>query len=78
MPTLEPIIKKVVDLQPDVSSMIIGLAGAVEDAIRHCFQKVFKNGNATIAAITLSKFKFKWVEPQSKKDLYKQMLIQDM
>ena len=58
--------------------MTIGLAGAVEDDIRDRFQKVFQNDNAIIAAITLPTFKFKWVELQSKKDLYKQMLIQEM
>ena len=58
--------------------MTTGLAGAVEDAIRDRFQKVFQNDNAIIAAITLSKFQLKWVESQSKKDLYKQMLIQEM
>ena len=78
LPTLEAIIKKVVALRPDLSSMTIGLAGAVEDAIRDRFQKVFQNDNAIIAAITLPKFKLKWVESQSKKDLYKQMLIQEM
>ena len=77
LPTLEAIIKKVV-LKPDLSSMTVGLAGCVEDAIRTRFQKVFNDDNAIIAAITVPKFKLKWVETQSKKDLYKQMLIQEM
>ena len=34
LPTLETIIKKVVALQPDLSSMTIGLTGAVEDATK--------------------------------------------
>jgi len=67
-----------VALKPDLSSMTIGLAGAIENAIRHHFHKVFQNDSAIIAAITLPKFKLKWVECQSKKDLYKQMLIQEM
>ena len=78
MPTLETIIKKVVALRPDLSSMTIGLVGAVEDAIRHRFQRVFQNNNAIIAAVSVPKFKLKWVESSSKKDLYKQMLIQEM
>ena len=76
LPTLETIIKKVVALQPDLSSMTIGLTGAVEDAIRDRFWKVFHDDKAIIAAITVPKFKLKWVEPQSKKYLYKQMFIQ--
>ena len=78
LPTLEAIIKKVVALKPDLSSMTVGLAGCVEDAIRIRFQKVFNDDNAIIAAITVPKFKLKWVETQSKKDLYKQILIQEM
>ena len=78
MPTLETIIKKVVALQADLSSMTIGLAGAVEDAIRHRFEKVLQNDDAILAAVTLPKFKLKWVKSQNKKSLYKQMLIQEM
>ena len=67
LPTLEAIIKKVVALKVDLSAMTVGLAGAVEDAIRARFQKVFNDNNAIIAAITVPKFKLKWVETQSKK-----------
>ena len=58
--------------------MTIRLTGAVEDAIRDRFQKVFHDDKAIIAAISVPKFKLKWVEPQSKKDLYKRMFIQQM
>jgi len=68
LPTLDTVIKKLVALKPDFSSMTIGLAGAIENAIRHHFQKVFQNDNDIIAAITFPKFKLKWVESQSKKD----------
>ena len=67
LPTLETIIKKVVALQPNLSSMTIGLTGAIEDAIRDHFHKVFHDDKAIIAAITMPKFKLKWIEPQSKK-----------
>ena len=62
LPTLEAIIKKVVALKVNLSAMTIGLAGAVEDAIRARFQKVFNDNNAIIAAITVPKFKLKWVK----------------
>jgi len=47
--------------------MTIGLAGAIENVIRHHFQKVFQNDSAIITTITLPKFKLKWVEYQSKR-----------
>ena len=58
--------------------MTIRLAGAIENAIRDRFQNIFNDDKATIAAITVLKFKLKWAELQSKKDLYKQMFIQQM
>lgn len=62
--TLETVIRKLVALQSHLSSMAIGLADAIEDATRHCFQKVIQNDSAIIAAVTLPKFKLKWVESQ--------------
>ena len=56
--------------------MTTGLAGAIKDTIRNRFEKVFQSDNAILAAVTLPKFKLKWMESQIKKDLYKQMLIQ--
>ena len=61
---LETVTKNVVTLHgADLSSMTIGLAGAIEDAIRHHFEKVFQNSNAILAAVTSPKLiKLKWVE----------------
>ena len=42
--------------------MTCGLAGAIEDAIRYRFENVFQNDSAVLAAVTLPKFKHKWVE----------------
>ena len=67
---METIIKKVVALQVDLSSMTIGLVGAIKDAIRCHFVKVFQNDKAILAAVTSPKFKLKWVESQTPKDLY--------
>ena len=58
--------------------MTIGLPGAIEEAIKHRFEIVFQNDGAIIAAITMPKFRLKWVDSQISKDLYKQMLIQEM
>ena len=61
---LETVTKNVVTLHgADLSSMTIGLVGAIEDAIRHHFEKVFQNINAILVAVTSPKFiKLKWVE----------------
>jgi len=57
--------------------MTCGLAVAIEGAIRCCFEQVFQNDSAILAAI-MSPFKLKWVESQSTKNLHKQMLLQEM
>ena len=61
---LETVTKNVVTIHgADLSSMTIGLAGAIEDAIRHHFEKDFQNSNAILAAVTSPKLiKLKWVE----------------
>ena len=78
LPTLETIIKKVIALQPDLSYMTCGLAGAIKDSIRRRFEQVLQSNSAILAAVTSPKFKLKWVESQDTKDLYKQMLLQEM
>lgn len=78
LPTLETVIKKLVAVKPNLSSMTIGLPGVIEEAIRHRFRIVFHNDSAIMAAITLPMFRLKWVDSQSSKDLYKQMLIKEM
>ena len=58
--------------------MTTGLALTLEDAINRRFEKVFDSRAAIISAITLPKFKLKWVESQTNKDHYTQMLIDEM
>lgn len=58
--------------------MTTGLAFSLEDAINRRFEKVLDSKDAIISAITLPKFKLKWVELQTKKDRYTQMLIDEM
>ena len=68
LPTLVTIIKKTKATTSGLSTMITGLAYAAEDSIIRHFSAVFDSKNAIISAMTLPKFKLKWVEEQVKKD----------
>ena len=65
-------------MKPDLSTMTTGLADTVESAIKKRFRQVFDSKDAIIAAVTLPKFKLRWVESQETKDRYKQMLFDEM
>ena len=55
--------------------MTTGLAYAIECSIKRRFSHIFDVKDAIIAALTLPKFKVKWVNSQ---DSYKQMLIEEL
>ena len=78
LPTLEAVLKKIRDIKTNLSSMTTGLAFSLEDSIKNRFENIFDSKAAILAAITLPKFKLRWVDTQSKKDSYKQMLIDEM
>jgi len=75
LPTSQTVIKMTRYMKPNLSITTTGLAYSIEDAITHHFESIFDFKEAILAAITLSKFKLRWVETQTKKDQYKQMLI---
>ena len=75
LPTLETVLKKIRGIKVDLSVMTTGLASSIEDAIKHRFRSIFDSKEAVLSAITLPKFKLRWVETQNQKDRYKQMLI---
>ena len=58
--------------------MTTGLAETVKSAIKKQFSHIFDSKEAIIAAVTLPKFKLKWVKSQEKKDTYKQMIIDEL
>jgi len=78
LPTLETVLKKTRDMKADLSTMTTGLAYSIEESIKNRFRDIFDSKDAILAAVTLPKFKLRWVDTQSKKDRYKQMLIDEM
>ena len=76
LPTLETIIKKTKALIPQLSSTTVGLVYIIESSIKQHFTRAFESESAIVAAITLPKFKLKWVDDQRKKDQFKQVLIE--
>jgi len=52
---LQTIIKKVVALQPDLSSMTYGLARTIEDANRYHFENVFQNDGCHFSSNNIAK-----------------------
>ena len=78
LPTLETIIKKITAMRPKLSSMTIGLVGLIESSLKRRFGCIFGSKDATIAAISLPKFKLRWIDDQTKKDQLKQMFIQEI
>lgn len=78
LPTLVTIIKKTKATTSGLSTMTTGLVYAIEESIKQRFGAVFDSKNAIISAMTLPKFKLKWVEQQIKKDQYTQMLLDEM
>ena len=74
--TLETVIKKITAIRPKLSSMTIGLVVLIESSIKHRFECIFGSKDAIIVAISLPKFKLRWINDQTKKDQLKQMFIQ--
>ena len=64
LPTLETIIKKVIALQPDLSYMTCGLAGAIKDSIRRRFEQVLQSNSAILAAVTSPKLNLSGSNPR--------------
>ena len=75
---LKRLLKKTKAKIPNLSIMTTGLAYAVESSIKKRFSHVFDSKDAIIAALTLPKFKLKWMDSQEQKDVYKQMMVDEL
>jgi len=62
LPTLETIIKKSNAKKSELSAAIVGLVDHINSAIRRRFGVLFDNHDAIVAAVSLPKFKLRWVE----------------
>jgi len=51
-------------LIPHLSFAIVGKVNILENSIMQRFAKVFQSNDAIVAAITLPKFKLRWVDDQ--------------
>ena len=64
LPTIQTILKKTKALIPHLSFAIVGMVNTIENSIMQRFAKVFQSNDAIVAAITLPKFKLRWVDDQ--------------
>ena len=62
----------------NLSIMTTGLAYALESSIKKRFSHVFDSKDAIIAALTLPKFRLKWMDSQEQRDVYKQMMVDEL
>ncbi|XP_051800722.1 uncharacterized protein LOC127532731 [Acanthochromis polyacanthus] len=75
LPTLEVLMSKVLALQPSLSRMTAGLPDVIVQSIKTRFASVLENKDAQLAAVTLPKFKLRWLKEEHKKDSLKTLLI---
>ena len=78
LPTLTTILKKTKAEVPNLFSATSGIAYGIECFIKRRFSYIFGAKDAIIAALTLLKFKVKWVDSQEKKDSYEQTLMEEL
>ncbi|KAK7913602.1 hypothetical protein WMY93_013813 [Mugilogobius chulae] len=75
LPTLEVLMSKISALKPGLSKMTAGLPDVLVKAIKTRFGPVLDSKEAKLAAVTLPKFKLRWLKEEQRKDAVKTMLI---
>ncbi|KAI4832197.1 hypothetical protein KUCAC02_015172 [Chaenocephalus aceratus] len=73
LPTLETLMSKTLDMK-DSLTVETGLPEAIAQAIKKRFASVLESNDAMLAAVTLPKFKLRWVRDQRKKEMVKGIL----
>ncbi|KAI4819688.1 hypothetical protein KUCAC02_004928 [Chaenocephalus aceratus] len=73
LPTLETLMSKTLEMK-DSLTVATGLPEAIVQAIKKRFASVLESNDAMLAAVTLPKFKLRWVRDQRKKEMVKGIL----
>uniref|UniRef100_A0A3Q2ECX1 HAT C-terminal dimerisation domain-containing protein n=1 Tax=Cyprinodon variegatus TaxID=28743 RepID=A0A3Q2ECX1_CYPVA len=73
-PTLEVLMAKTLAMQNGLSQMIIGLPKIIVGAIKIRFATTIDSKNALLAAVSLPKFKLRWVKEETRRDHIKHLL----
>ena len=74
-PTLESLIERTMALQDGLSQMTAALPGAIVAAVRRRFAGILDSKDAVLAAVSLPKFKLRWVkQEEARRDHIKLLL----
>ncbi|KAJ8364869.1 hypothetical protein SKAU_G00137000 [Synaphobranchus kaupii] len=73
LPTLEVLMSKTLEMKDDLT-VATGLPEAIVQAIKRRFASVLESNDAMLAAVTLPKFKLRWLRDQKKKEMVKGIL----
>ncbi|XP_035987101.1 uncharacterized protein LOC118560298 [Fundulus heteroclitus] len=73
-PTLEVLMAKTLAMQNGLSQMITGLPEIIVGAIKTRFATTIDSKNALLAAVSLPKFKLRWVKEETRRDHIKHLL----
>jgi len=73
-PTLEVLMARTLALQNGLSQMITGLPGIIVGAIEVRFATTIDSKDALLAAVSLPKFKLRWVKEETRRDHLKYLL----
>ncbi|XP_067289219.1 zinc finger BED domain-containing protein 4-like [Pseudorasbora parva] len=73
-PTLEILMAKIVALKEGLSHMMADLPDLIVQAIKTRFSSILDSDEALLAAVTLPKFKLRWLRDETRKDNIKMIL----
>ncbi|XP_034082438.1 uncharacterized protein LOC117552875 [Gymnodraco acuticeps] len=75
LPTLETLMSRTLALQNGLSRMTANLPGVIVQAIRTRFAPVLESSEALLAALTLPKFKVRWIVGAERREAARALLI---
>ncbi|KTF90058.1 hypothetical protein cypCar_00037318 [Cyprinus carpio] len=75
LPTLESLMSKTLALRPGLSEMMANLPDVIVQAIKTRFASVLDSREGLLAAVTLPKFKMRWLREETRREALKNLLI---